>query len=138
MQSGTTGINTVRVYNPIKQAIDHDPEGKFVRAWLPVLKKVPDAWLFEPWKMTQEIQTRCGVMVGEDWPIPVVDLTLSTSQAKKRVHEFRANLGMKKINAVILERHGSNSNNWSTKMNGARSSKAKGKEIQITQQELDF
>ena len=88
--------------------------------------------------MTQEIQTRCGVMVGEDWPIPVVDLTLSTSQAKKRVHEFRANPGMKKINAVILERHGSNSNNWSTKMNGARSSKAKGKEIQITQQELDF
>jgi deoxyribodipyrimidine photo-lyase len=138
MQSGTTGINTVRVYNPIKQAIDHDPEGKFVRTWLPVLKKVPDAWLFEPWKMTQEIQTRCGVMVGEDWPIPVVDLTLSTSQAKKRVHEFRVNPGMKKINAVILERHGSNSNNWSTKMNGARSSKAKGKEFQITQQELDF
>jgi deoxyribodipyrimidine photo-lyase len=45
MQSGTTGINTTRVYNPIKQAQDHDPLGLFVRRWLPALRRVPDAWL---------------------------------------------------------------------------------------------
>jgi deoxyribodipyrimidine photo-lyase len=44
MQSGTTGINTTRVYNPIKQAHDHDPHGHFVRRWLPHLRKVPQTW----------------------------------------------------------------------------------------------
>ena len=39
MQSGTTGINTARVYNPIKQAQDHDPHGAFVRRWLPALRR---------------------------------------------------------------------------------------------------
>jgi deoxyribodipyrimidine photo-lyase len=48
MQSGTTGINTTRVYNPVKQAMDHDPQGRFVRQWLPALRRVPDTWLFEP------------------------------------------------------------------------------------------
>ncbi len=48
MQSGTTGINTTRVYNPIKQAQDHDPQGLFVRRWLPAMRNVPDSWLFEP------------------------------------------------------------------------------------------
>lgn len=51
MQSGTTGINTTRVYNPIKQAQDHDPHGQFVRQWLPGLRKIPNSWMFEPWLM---------------------------------------------------------------------------------------
>ena len=41
MQSGTSGINTVRIYNPIKQGLDHDPEGRFIRQWLPELRDVP-------------------------------------------------------------------------------------------------
>jgi deoxyribodipyrimidine photo-lyase len=68
MQAGTTGINTTRVYNPIKQARDHDPKGRFVRHWLPALARVPDAWLFEPWRMPPDIQARCGVRVGVDIP----------------------------------------------------------------------
>jgi deoxyribodipyrimidine photo-lyase len=51
MQSGTTGINTTRVYNPIKQAQDHDPNGNFVRHWLPRMRAVPQPWLFQPWLM---------------------------------------------------------------------------------------
>ena len=39
MQSGTSGINTVRIYNPIKQGLDHDPEGTFIRQWLPELNR---------------------------------------------------------------------------------------------------
>jgi len=74
MQAGTTGINATRVYNPIKQALDHDPNGHFVRHWLPVLQRVPDAWLFEPWRMPTTVQQHCGVRVGQDWPLPLVDL----------------------------------------------------------------
>jgi deoxyribodipyrimidine photo-lyase len=48
MQAGTTGINTPRIYNPIKQARDHDPKGRFVRRWLPALRRVPDAGCSSP------------------------------------------------------------------------------------------
>ncbi|MCU0707465.1 MAG: deoxyribodipyrimidine photo-lyase, partial [Pirellula sp.] len=41
MQSGVTGINTVRIYSPVKQAMDQDPDGTFVRTWLPELEHVP-------------------------------------------------------------------------------------------------
>lgn len=51
MQSGVTGINAVRMYNPIKQSLDHDPQGKFIRRYLPELKNVPDAFIHEPWRM---------------------------------------------------------------------------------------
>jgi len=107
MQSGTTGINTTRVYNPIKQALDHDPKGEFVRRWLPVLRRVPDAWIFEPWKMTKEIQLACSVKVGvgEDWPEPIVDLSVATRQAKKRLHQLKSSTIVRGLNPSVLKRH---------------------------------
>ena len=107
MQSGTTGINTTRVYNPVKQAQDHDSEGRFVRRWLPVLRRVPDAWLLEPWRMPPAVQARCGVVVGRDWPVPVVDLERATREAKARLHERRAQPEVKAAKADIVRRHGS-------------------------------
>ncbi len=110
MQSGTTGINTTRVYNPIKQAMDHDPQGEFVRHWLPVLQRVPDAWIFEPWKMPADVQESCGVTVGKDWPLPIVDLAQATKEAKKRMHERRGIQSVRDRNAKVLDRHGSKAN----------------------------
>ena len=107
MQSGTTGINTTRVYNPVKQAKDHDPEGRFVRRWLPVLRRVPDAWLLEPWRMPPAVQARCGVAVGRDWPMPVIDLERATREAKARLHQRRAVPEVKAGKADIVRRHGS-------------------------------
>jgi deoxyribodipyrimidine photolyase len=74
MQAGTTGINTTRVYNPLKKARDHDPQGHFVRHWLPALRRVPNEWLFEPWRMPLKLQQKCGVIVGVDIAEPLVDL----------------------------------------------------------------
>ena len=107
MQSGTTGINTTRIYNPIKQARDHDPQGRFVRRWLPTLRRVPDSWLMEPWRMPAEVQAQCGVRVGEDWPEPLVDLEAATRRAKARVHALRADPAVRAAKAEIVERHGS-------------------------------
>lgn len=107
MQSGTTGINTTRVYNPIKQAQDHDPQGRFVRQWLPAMRQVPDAWLFEPWRMPPEVQARCGVVVGRDIPMPLVDLAQATREAKTRLHSLRAQAHVKADKAAIVEKHGS-------------------------------
>ncbi len=107
MQSGTSGINTTRVYNPIKQALDHDPQGHFVRRWLPAMRKVPQSWLFEPWRMPPDVQMRCGVEVGVDIAVPLVDLETATRQAKDKVHALRRQPAVKAAKAAIVERHGS-------------------------------
>ena len=107
MQSGTTGINTTRVYNPIKQAQDHDPQGLFVRRWLPALRRVPDVWLLQPWRMPADIQERCGVRVGHEIPAPVVDLEIATREAKARVFALRAQTEVRAAKAAILDKHGS-------------------------------
>ncbi|MDP2418035.1 MAG: FAD-binding domain-containing protein [Hydrogenophaga sp.] len=107
MQSGTTGINTTRVYNPIKQAHDHDPQGHFVRRWLPAMRRVPDAWLFEPWRMPPDVQARCGVRVGVDIPMPLVELETATREAKARLHARRAQPEVRAAKAAIVEKHAS-------------------------------
>src|SRR5690606_12095732 len=115
MQSGTTGINTTRVYNPIKQARDHDPQGVFVRRWLPALRRVPDTWLFEPWRMPASGQARCGVRVGEDIALPLVELEAATRAAKARVHALRAQPEVRAAKAAIVVRHG-----WRKRPDGRR------------------
>ncbi len=107
MQSGTTGINTTRVYNPVKQARDHDPRGVFVRRWLPVMRRVPDSWLCVPWLMPPALLARCGVRVGIDIPEPVVDLEAATRAAKQRLYARRGQPEVRAAKAAIVDRHGS-------------------------------
>ncbi len=118
MQSGTTGINTTRVYNPIKQAQDHDPHGRFVRQWLPAMRQVPDTWLFEPWLMPHTMQAHVGVFVGNDansaLPQPVVDLAQATREAKQLLHSRRQTDEVKAAKKAVLEKHASRKN-WGTR-----------------------
>lgn len=133
MQSGTTGTNVPRIYNPIKQASDHDPHGHFVRRWLPVMRRVPDTWLFEPWRMPPEVQAACGVKVGVDIPEPIVDLELATRVAKTRLFDLRKQAHMQPENLIILEKHGSRRK----KSSRSRQPSAPGKPVS-TQLELDW
>ena len=114
MQSGTTGINTPRVYNPIKQAQDHDPHGHFVRRWLPHMRRVPDAWLFEPWRMPQVMQEHLKLTVGKgaefDIPEPLLDLQTATREAKAKLFGLRAQPEVKAGKAAIIEKHASRAN----------------------------
>jgi len=99
MQSGTTGINTTRVYNPVKQAQDHDPHGKFVRRWLPAMRGVSDSWLFEPWLMPTPAHSSL--------PQPVVDLASATREAKQRLHALRQTSEVRAGKAAVIEKHAS-------------------------------
>jgi len=130
MQSGTTGINTTRVYNPIKQAQDHDPHGKFVRRWLPAMRRVPDTWLFEPWLMPPEIQADSGVRVGTEIAQPVVELTQATREAKQQLHSRRQTAEVRAGKKAVLEKHASR------KTLGKR--KASTTETQTSKQQLGF
>lgn len=101
MQSGTTGINTMRVYNPIKQAHDQDPKGVFVRRWLEHLRDLPDTWLFEPWLAPAELRARFPI------PSPLVDLAAATRAAKARVHALRVNPEVIAEAQGVVRRHAS-------------------------------
>ena len=107
MQSGTTGINTTRVYNPIKQAQDHDPKGIFVRRWLPAMRHIPNTWLFEPWKMPVELQHSVGIKRGFKLATPVVDLVTATRESKHKIHTLRKTTQVRQGKEAVVEKHAS-------------------------------
>ena len=141
MQSGTTGINTTRVYNPIKQAQDHDPQGHFVRQWLPALQQVPDTWLLEPWRMPHTLQTHLGVFVSQDiggdvtstLPQPLVDLVQATREAKQRLHSRRQTDEVKAAKKAVVDKHASRKN-WGVRPKSSRTSASQ----KTDQQQLGF
>ncbi|TAH13548.1 MAG: deoxyribodipyrimidine photo-lyase [Curvibacter sp.] len=107
MQSGTTGINTLRMYSPTKQAMDQDPEGLFIRRWVPELARVPLPYLAEPWKMDASIQHMAGCMMGKDYPLPIVDDKQAMKAAKDRMYGLRETREARQEASSVQARHGS-------------------------------
>jgi deoxyribodipyrimidine photo-lyase len=107
MQSGTTGINTLRMYSPTKQAHDQDPEGLFIRRWVPELARVPLPYLAEPWKMDISVQRMAGCLIGVDYPAPVVNEKLALKSAKDRLYGLRQTSAARSEASGVNARHGS-------------------------------
>lgn len=107
MQSGTTGINTLRMYSPTKQAQDQDPEGLFIRRWVPELARVPLPYLATPWKMDVSVQHMAGCIIGVDYPSPIVDDKLAMKAAKDRMYGLRTTQAAREEAGEVQERHGS-------------------------------
>ena len=105
MQSGTTGINTTRVYNPIKQAQDHDPYGKFVRRWQPHMRHVPDTWLFEPWLMPEKQKN--NLVLSGHIVEPLVDLAAATRESKQRLYAVRKKPEIIDGKKAVIDKHAS-------------------------------
>ncbi len=83
MQAGTTANPVIRMYNPIKQSKDHDPDGVFIKQWLPALALVPSPLIHEPWLMTPVEEKMYQCVLGQDYPKPIIDLMESGKQARK-------------------------------------------------------
>lgn len=124
MQSGTTGINVTRVYNPIKQAQDHDQKGFFVKKWLPHMRQIPDIWLFEPWKITQEEQNNIGIYVGKDIPQPIVDITIATKGSKDRLHARRNLSDVRAGKKSVIDKHASRAKRTERKSSKVKTTEA--------------
>jgi len=72
--SASAFFNTYfRVYSPVAFGKKYDPTGKYVRHFLPVLRDVPDKYIYEPWLMPLDVQKRVHCIIGKDYPSPIVD-----------------------------------------------------------------
>ncbi len=105
MQTGVTGVNTVRIYNPVKQSYDHDPAGTFIQKWVPELSHCPASFLHEPWKMTPMEQTMYGFRLGVDYPEPIVNVKEAHHEARERIWSFKKLPEVAQEGKRILKRH---------------------------------
>ena len=109
MQSGTTGINTIGAYSMTKQGKDHDPNGEYIRKWVPELSMVPTDYIHEPWKMSEKIQESIICHIGKDYPEPILNEIESRKEGIKKSYSARKGDDVRDISRQVLKRHGSRS-----------------------------
>jgi len=109
MQSGTTSINTNRIYNPVKQGKDHDPEGEFIRKWLPELKNVPNHFIHEPWLIVNYEEYKNLNKIN--YNNPIVDIKETSRSARERLYKITQIEGYWDISKNVYKKHGSRKSN---------------------------
>ena len=107
MQSGVTGINTIRAYSISKQSLDQDPNGEFIRTWVNELRDLPDRLIHEPWKMTKSEQKQYNCSIGQDYPMPIVDEKSSRKEGISRSYSAKSQPDSKQRSRMVYEIHGS-------------------------------
>jgi deoxyribodipyrimidine photo-lyase len=107
MQSGVTGINTLRIYSPVKQGVDQDPDGAFVRRWCPELAGVPTSAVHTPWMLSPAQQRKSGCVLDRDYPRPIVDHAAAVRHARARFAEVRRSDFGREEAARVYALHGS-------------------------------
>ncbi len=88
--SGADAQPFFRIFNPVRQAEKFDPEGVYVRRWVPELSRLPDRWLHRPWEAPSEVLSGAGVRLGRDYPLPIVDHAEARQQALRTYRRFRS------------------------------------------------
>ncbi|HEX5789260.1 MAG TPA: deoxyribodipyrimidine photo-lyase [Woeseiaceae bacterium] len=87
---GTDAAPYFRIYNPVLQSRKFDPDGRYVRRWVPELARLPDTDLHEPWLADRMTQRTAGVSIGDDYPEPLVEFAQSRERALDAYRELRS------------------------------------------------
>lgn len=111
MQAGETGINNLRIYNPVKNSHDHDPEAVFIKKWVPELAHLPIAFIHEPYLMTPLDQQFNNCIIGKDYPSPVVDIKENRKRASDILWNMKKDKDVLRESLRILKKHTINNRN---------------------------
>jgi len=105
MQSGVTGTNMVRIYNPVKQSQENDAEAMFIKEWVPEISHLPLAFIHEPWKMTDMEQLIYNCRLGENYPERIVNIEKSGKRAREVLFAMQKESTVKMESQRILKKH---------------------------------
>ena len=98
MQSGTTGMNSIRIYNPIKQSMDQDPGGNFIKQWVPELSNLPAKFLHQPWLLEDATL---------NYPKPIVDEKFARAVAKEKIYSLKKQIKNSDETISLVRKHAS-------------------------------
>jgi len=105
MQAGETGTNMLRIYNPVKNSLEHDPDAVFIKKWVPELKHLEIPFCHEPYLMTELDQAFSNFKLGEHYPFPIVNLKETRKKASDTLWSMRKNSQVTKEGKRILKKH---------------------------------
>lgn len=105
MQAGETGINMLRIYNPVKNSLEHDPNAEFIKKWVPELKDLDTPFAHEPYLMTEMEQRFYNVILGVDYPYPIVNVQETRKKASETLWNLQKNSLVKNESVRILNKH---------------------------------
>ncbi|MGF1462828.1 MAG: FAD-binding domain-containing protein [Maricaulaceae bacterium] len=107
MQSGTTGVNTARIYNPVKQSHDQDPDGEFIRRWAPELAKLPADVIHAPWAAPDILLASFGVRLGDTYPERCLDHEAAARFARAQIYAVQSGADYGREADAVQAKHGS-------------------------------
>ncbi len=105
MQAGETGTNILRIYNPIKNSYEHDPDGIFIKKWVPELNSLDLKFIHEPYLMTEMEQGFYNFRLGVNYPVPIIDIDETRKKASDTLWNLRKNKVVKRETERILKKH---------------------------------
>lgn len=105
MQAGTTGVNTLRIYNPVKNALENDPQAVFIKKWVPELKDLPVPFAIEPWRLSYLEKKFYNFEPGVHYPSPIINLAEAQKKASDILWNFKNNPIVRSENYRILQKH---------------------------------
>jgi deoxyribodipyrimidine photo-lyase len=105
MQAGETGINNLRIYNPVTNSLKHDTDAVFIKKWVPELSELPTAFIHEPYLLTDLEQQLFDFKLGRDYPHPIVDIKKHRKRASEILWNMKTDPEVIKESKRILRKH---------------------------------